>query len=214
MKKQINSELKSFIEKFIFPEYSKNEKAHGIDHINYVIDRCFDLIDQNNLEVDNSIIYTVAAYHDLGHHIDPKKHEQISADIMWNDKRLKQFFSEEQLIVIKEAIEDHRASSNHEPRSVYGKIVSSADRNNTVNQCLERSYYYAKKLDPNATDNELYERSYYHLNDKFGYSGYAKFYLKDKTYEKFLKDIREVLKDKNEFCKIQEKYIKYIENNK
>ena len=36
------------------------------------------------------------------------------------------------LKIIKEAIEDHRASAKNEPRSIYGKIVSTADRNNTV----------------------------------------------------------------------------------
>lgn len=217
MSNQINLvdyKLKEFVEESIFPEYSKNEKAHGIDHINYVIRRCFELIEQNNLEVDSNVLYVVAAYHDIGHHIDPKKHELVSAEIMSKDENLKQFFSEDELVVIKEAIEDHRASSDHEPRSIYGKIISSADRNNTVEQCLERSYYYGKKLNPDATDRELYERAFEHLNLKFGYNGYAKFYLKDKEYEKFLEDIRKVLKEKEEFCKMQEEYIKKLESEK
>ena len=29
---------------------------------------------------------------------------------------------------MKEAVEDHRASASHEPRSIYGKIVAEADR--------------------------------------------------------------------------------------
>ena len=208
----INNKLKKYIEEFIFPEYNKNEKGHGIEHINNVIIRSFELIEQNKLKVNNDIVYVVAAYHDIGHHINRKKHEIISADIMWQDERLKQFFSEEELLIIKDAIEDHRASSDHEPRNIYGKIVSSADRNNTVEQCLERSYYYGKKLSPESTDRELYERSFEHLNLKFGINGYAKFYLKDKEYEKFLKDIRKILEDKEEFCKIQENYIKTLEN--
>lgn len=204
----IDCNLKKYIEEVVMPEYNKNEEAHDIEHINYVIKRSFELIAQNNLNVDDNIVYTVAAYHDIGHHIDPKNHEQISADIMWRDNNLKQFFSEDDLIIIKEAIEDHRASSKHEPRSIYGKIVSSADRNNTVEQCLERSYYYGKRLSPEATDRELYERAFEHLKLKFGYNGYAKFFLKDKEYEKFLENIREILEDKEQFCKIQEEYIK------
>jgi len=209
----IDSKLKDYIEETLFPQYNKNERAHGIEHINYVIRRTFELIEQNNLEVDNNIAYTVAAYHDIGHHINPKKHELISAEIMSKDENLKQFFSNEELIIIKEAIEDHRASSDHEPRSIYGKIVSSADRNNTVEQCLERSYYYGKKLTPNATDRELYERAFEHQRLKFGENGYAKFYLKDKEYEKFLEDIRKILADKETFCKLQEEYIKKLEAN-
>lgn len=210
----VKKELKTFIEEIVFPEYNKNEKAHAIEHINYVIRRSFELIEQNELEVDNNIVYVVAAYHDIGHHIDPKKHEIISAEIMSQDEGLKNFFSEEDLQIIKEAIEDHGASADHEPRSIYGKIVSSADRNNTVEQCLERSYYYGKRLDPNATDRELYERAFKHLNLKFGVNGYAKFFLKDAEYEKFLEDIREALKDKETFCKMQEEHIKRLEQKK
>lgn len=209
---QINEELKKYIEQNVLLEYNKNEKAHGIEHINYVIRRSFELIKQNNLEVDHNKVYVIAAYHDIGHYIDPKKHEIISAKIMSEDNNLKQYFSNEDLIIIKEAIEDHRASADHEPRSIYGKIVSSADRNNTIEQCLERSYYYGKRLNPEFTDRELYERAFKHLNLKFGVDGYAKFFLKDKEYEKFLKDIREVLKDKESFCKLQEEHIKQLES--
>ena len=211
---QINKELQNYVKSNIIPQYKKNEKAHREEHINYVIRRSFELIKQNKLEVNNDIVYVVAAYHDIGHYINPKIHEQISADIMYKDEKLKQFFSSQELLIIKEAIEDHRASSNHEPRSIYGKIVSSADRNNTVEQCLERSYYYGKRLNPEYTDKELFERAYEHLNKKFGYNGYAKFYLKDAEYEKFLKNIREVLKNKEDFYKIQENHIRKIENRK
>ena len=175
----IDNNLKKHIENNILPEYNKNEKAHGIEHINYVIRRSFELIEQNKLNVNNNIVYVVAVYHDIGHHIDRKKHEIVSAEIMSKDEELKQFFTQEELLLIKEAIEDHRASAEHEPRSIYGKIVSSADRNNTVEQCLERSYYYGKKISPECTDRELYERAFVHLNLKFGYNGYAKFYLKN-----------------------------------
>ena len=207
----INVSLKKYIEENLLPQYSKNEKAHNIEHIQYVIRRSFELVKQNDLDVDNDIVYTVAAYHDIGHFLDPKKHEIVSAEIMMKDEKLKEFFSEEELVVIKEAIEDHRASSNHEPRSIYGKIVSSADRNNTVEQCLERSYYYGKRLKPESTDRQLFERAFEHLNLKFGINGYAKFFLKDAEYEKFLDNIRNVLKDKEEFCKLQEEHIKKLE---
>ena len=207
---EIDSNLKDYIEKNIFPEYSKNEPAHNIEHIKYVINRSFKFA-KTVENINYNMVYTIAAYHDIGHHIDSKRHEIISGEIMSKDEKLKKFFTEEELKIIKEAIEDHRASAESEPRSIYGKIVSTADRNNTVEACLERSYYYGKRLDPNATDRQLYERAFYHLNLKFGVNGYAKFFLKDAEYEKFLEDIREVLKDKEKFCKMQETYIKKIE---
>lgn len=210
--KNVNLKLKKYVEEKIFPVYNKNEKAHDINHINYVIRRSFELIKQNNLNVNTDIVFAIAAYHDIGHYIDSKKHELVSADMMYKDENLKKYFSNEERIIIKEAIEDHRASSDHEPRSIYGKLVSSADRNNTVEQCLERSYYYGKKLDPSATELELHKRAFKHLNLKFGQNGYAKFFLNDSEYESFLTNIRKILKDEKEFCKIQANYIKKIEN--
>ena len=210
MVKNINKQLQEYIEKNVFPEYNKNEKAHGIEHIKYVIRRSFELIEQNELDVDNNMVYVAAAYHDIGHHIDTKTHEKISAEIMAQDEGLKNFFTEEELLIIKQAIEDHRASTDHEPRSIYGKSVSSADRSNTIEECLKRTYYYGKKVMPQATERQLYERAFGHLNEKFGINGYAKFFLKDAEYEKFLEELREMLKDKEKFCKIQEEYIKNL----
>ena len=137
--------LKKYIEETIFPEYQKNEKAHGIEHIQYVIARSFEIVEENALDVNSNMVYTIAAYHDIGHHINDEKHEEISAKMMYKDKKLSSFFSEEERKIMKEAIEDHRASAKKEPRNIYGKIVSSADRNTTVEQCLERSYVYGKK---------------------------------------------------------------------
>ena len=206
---EINNELKKYIEENIFPEYQKNEKAHNIEHIKYVIDRSFKFAETvDNINYD--IVYTVAAFHDIGHHIDPKKHEIISAEIMMKDENLKRFFSEGERNIIKEAIEDHRASSNHEPRSIYGKIVSTADRNNTVEACLMRSYTYGKTLEPDYSDEQLFERAYEHLKLKFGENGYAKFFFKDEEYEKFLSDIRSLLSDKNKFIDTQKAYIKLL----
>lgn len=206
----INKELKEYIENSIFPIYEKNEKGHGIEHIKYVIKRSFELVKENNLDVNYDMVYAIASYHDIGHHIDSKKHEIISAEIMSKDKNLEKFFSNQELVTIKEAIEDHRASAKDDPRSIYGKIVSSADRNNTIEDCLTRTYTYGKKLNPNATDNELYERAYDVLVNKFGEDGYAKFYFKDKQYEDFLKDIRELLKDKEKYIEVQRNYIEKI----
>lgn len=207
---KINEELKKYIEEYIFPEYAKNEPAHSISHIKYVIDRSFELVKENGLDVNLDMVYTIAAYHDIGHHIDSKTHEIVSADIMSKDEKLRNFFSNEEIQIIKYAIEDHRASAKEEPRSIYGRIVSSADRNNTVEACLRRTYTYGKKLDPNATDEELFLRAYDVLSKKFGEDGYAKFYFKDRIYEEFLKELRELLKNKENYIETQRQYIKKL----
>ena len=201
----INSELKSYIENSIFPEYSKNEEGHGIKHINTVIERSFKLAKDYDVNLD--MVYTIASYHDIGHHINKDKHEEISAEIMLLDNNLSRWFNDEERIIIKEAIEDHRASLNREPRSIYGKIVSTADRNNTIEQCFFRSYSFSKKANPNLTENEIFEEAYKHLNNKFGVNGYAKVYLKDEEYDNFLIEIQKLLSDKQTFIKEHKKYI-------
>lgn len=208
----VNENLKKYVENEILPEYQKNEEAHGRSHIEYVIKRSFELVKENQLSVDENMVYLIAAYHDIGHHIDRENHEKVSAEIMEKDQNLIQFFHPEQLQIIKEAIEDHRASAEEEPRSIYGKIVSSADRNSSIEQCFERTYSYGKKHTPEASDQELYERAYEVLKKKFGKDGYAKFFFKDETYEKFLKDIRELLEDKEKFIACQKAYIESKRN--
>ena len=132
---------------------------------------------------------------------------------MSKDKNLTRFFNDDELVVIKEAIEDHRASAKDDPRSIYGRIVSSADRNNKVEDCLRRTYTYGKKLNPEATDEELFQRAYDVLVNKFGEDGYAKFYFKDAQYEDFLKKLRELLKDKEKFIDTQREYIKKLKQD-
>ena len=209
---KISNALEEYIQNNIFPIYNKNDQGHNLEHIKYVINRSIKFADTIP-DIDYNIVYTVAAYHDIGHHIDPKKHELISAEIMYANDKLKEFFNDEERIIIKEAIEDHRASSKHEPRSIYGKIVSTADRNNTVESCLRRSYSYNKKLHPEYNDEQIFEDCHYYLNDKFGENGYAKSYFKDEEYEKFLTDIRDILANKDRFIEIQRRYINELKNN-
>ena len=202
----INSKLKEYIENNIFSVYEKNDQGHNLEHINYVINRSIKFA--NTIpNINYNIVYTVAAYHDIGHHINPKTHELISAEMMYNDNNLKKFFTDEERKIAKEAIEEHRASSNHEPRSIYGKIISTADRNNTVESCLSRSYSYNRKLHPEYNEEQIFEECHFHLNDKFGENGYAKFFFKDEEYENFLNNIRKLLSDKNGFMEMHKKYI-------
>lgn len=203
---EVNEELKKYINKNIFPEYEKNESAHDINHIKYVIDRSMKFAEEvHGINID--MAYTIAAYHDIGHHIDAKNHEKVSAEILEHDKGLKKFFEDDQIKIMKEAVEDHRASSDHEPRTIYGKIVSSADRNTDIESSIKRTYSYTKKHNPNLTLDELIEKSRQHLIEKFGIGGYAtsKMYFKDEEYEKYLRDLTELTSNKGEFTKIYKK---------
>ena len=126
---------------------------------------------------------------------------------MYNNEFLKSFFTEEERLLIKQAVEDQRAKLENEPRNIYGKILSSASRNSSVEQCLERPYNYGKKKNPNATNEEIFEGAYNALLGKFGKDGKANFFFRDTTYEQFLHDIRELLSNKDKFIEKQRKYI-------
>ena len=205
----INSELKSYIENNIFPEYSKNEEGHGIKHINTVIERSMKL--SKGYDVDLNMVYVIAAYHDIGHHIDRKNHEKVSAEMMFEDKKLEKWFSDEERKTIKEAIEDHRASLDREPRSIYGKIISSADRTIIdIDNTIRRTYLYGKEHEKDYSHEQLVNRVYKHLTEKYGENGYAKCYIKDEEYENAINKLRESLKDKEKFLKRVEDVIREL----
>lgn len=114
---------------------------------------------------------------------------------------MKTFFTDNQRKVISEAIIDHRASLEYEPRSDYGKIVSSADRNIDTAILLKRLHAYTLKHFPNLNLEQMIDRAYDFTLKKFGTEGYAKSYCIDKSYENYKKKIVELLKNKNEFSK-------------
>ena len=209
---KVNKNLQKYIEENIIPLYKNNYLGDNADRINYVISRSKNIIEENDLEINYDILYTAICYHDIRKDNIEKNHELVSAKIMYEDKFLKKYFSNNERIIIKEAIEDQRSNLKREPRNIYGKILSSASRNSSIEQCLERSYNYGKKKNPNLSDEELFESSYSALLSKFGPEGYAKFYFNDKTYEKFLIDIRDLLSDKAKFIEAQKKYVSSIEN--
>lgn len=194
----MNNKLIDYIENNVFPEYLKNDSGHGIEHINYVIDRCIRFAEQfDNIDLD--MLYTMASFHDIAHHIDKKNHEILSAQIFYKNEKMKQFFSEEERIIIKEGIEDHRASSNATPRSDYGKIISSADRSTDVDEFLKRTHSYTLKHNPESTVEQILERAYNHTNDKYGDLGYAKHYVVDEEYNQFRNEISLLLDSRKEF---------------
>ena len=142
-------------------------------------------------DIDYQMVYVIASYHDIGHYIDAKNHEKVSSEILLQDQNLLKWFSFEEIQIMKDAVYDHRASLDKEPRNIYGKIVSSADRNTTIDLILKRAYEYRIKHNPNASLDEIVEESRLHLINKFGKEGYAKekMYFSDEEYDKFLGDM-------------------------
>lgn len=196
----INRDLIKYIEENIFPSYNKNDEGHNLEHIKYVIDRSIKFANFIS-KINYDMVYTIASYHDIGHYIDAKNHERISSEILLNDIKLRDYFDEEQIKIMGEAVYEHRASLDITPRSVYGKIVSSADRNTSIDSILKRSYEYTVKHNPNFSLEEIVNECREHVKNKFGNNGYAvyKIYFKDEAYEKFLIDAENLVNNDTKF---------------
>lgn len=202
----INKDLENYIKNEILPQYKKNDSGHSLEHIDYVLKRCFKFSEQFQ-NIDFNILYTIATFHDIAHHIDKANHEKLSAEVFYNDEKMKEYFKESERNLIKEAIEDHRASSDSSPRSDYGKIISSADRSTDIDDFLRRTHAYTLKHFPDCTKEEMLKRAYEHTEQKYGKSGYAKHYVKDEEYENFREEINLLLQDLENFK------IKYFKTN-
>ena len=199
-KYKIKPELIRYIEQIVNYHYNLNDKGHGVEHAKYVINRSFKFacqVESINLEM----VYVIAAYHDVAHHIDAKNHETISAKMLREDKNLKVFFTDEQIKIMSEAVEDHRSSMETEPRSIYGKIVSSADRNISVEVTLKRCYLYNRRHFPELKEEDVIEECRKFLLKKFGINGYArsKMFFEDNEYKKYLNDITDLASNSEKF---------------
>ena len=197
---KIKKELYSYINNNVLPLYSDDKSGHGTKHIEYVIRRCEELSHQIP-EVDINILYTAAAYHDIAHKIDKKNHEKLSAQMFLADEAIKTFFDNAEIKIIKEAIEDHRASADHSPRSIYGKILSSADRSTDVDEFLQRTHAYTLKHFPDSSEEDVLKRAITHTSEKYGEKGYAKHYLPDPEYDNFINEIQYLLSSESIFKK-------------
>lgn len=210
---KVDNSLKDYITDKIFPMYDLNDKGHNINHIEYVLKRAFEI--SVDYHINYNILYTSVCFHDIACNINREKHEILSAQIAYKDIFLNSFFNKDEMNIIKEAIEDHRASLENIPRNIYGKILSSADRKISIKDFFIASLFFKVK-DINSLDIELaIENSYNHAIDKFGKDGYAvnKFYVDDKKYQKFLKDLQYLIDNKDEFKKIA-KLVFYEVKNK
>lgn len=189
----MNENLKNYIEDNILPQYINYDKAHQRDHIETVIEESLNLAEHFGVDMD--MAYAIAAYHDLGIPEGRETHHITSAKRLLADKELTKWFSDEKLKVMAEAIEDHRASSKHEPRSIYGKIVAEADRNIDTEIVLRRIIQYGISHFPDLNKEEQYTRMLGHLYEKYAEGGYIKLWIPESRNAKKLAELRLIIKD-------------------
>ena len=183
-----------FVERQILPRYNAFGESHGLRHVTRVIKNSLRLADVTGADID--MVYVIAAYHDLGMEGPRAIHHLTSGKILMADARLKKWFNADQLKVMKEAVEDHRASSSRQPRSIYGKIVAEADRDIDVHEIFLRAIQYGKENGPDKTVEEHWERFAQHMDEKYSNNGYIKLWIPNSPNEKVLKELRNIIEDK------------------
>ena len=190
-KKNLTARLINFIEDEIMPRYEDFDKAHDRRHAFTVMSHSLQLT--KFYDVDIAMVYTIAAYHDLGLSEGRATHHTASARIVREDERLRQFFTQEQIDTIADAVEDHRASNTREPRTIYGKIIAEADRIIDADTIMTRTVQYGLSHYPTLTKEEHIERAVTHIHEKYGRGGYLKLWIPESPNAARLEEFRSMI---------------------
>lgn len=184
-------DLVEFVETQILPQYAQFDKGHNMEHATRVIRRSLDLARRIGADLD--MAYVVAAYHDLGLSGPRAIHHITSGKILMQDARLKRWFTPDQLKVMKEAVEDHRASASRAPRSIYGKIVAEADRDIEPETVIRRTIQFGLANYPQLDAEGHWRRFMQHMDEKYSVNGYIRLWIQGSENERKLNELRRLI---------------------
>lgn len=204
--KALSKDLQAYIEEAIIPRYDHFDKAHQRDHVEMVIRQSMEIAEHQ--DVDVNMVYAIAAYHDTGLCEGRERHHQVSAHIIQTDDQLKKWFTEAQIRTMADAAEDHRASAQHAPRSIYGRIVAEADRYIDPVTIVLRTIQYGVDHYPELSREQHYERMVSHLKEKYGRGGYLKLWFEDSPNASRLEQLREMIDDEPRLSQLFEDYFR------
>ena len=193
MHNAIDSDLVYYIEQDILPRYDHFDAAHQRNHAEEVIERSLALAE--HYDVDNDMVYAIAAYHDTGLCEGRDTHHLVSGRIIREDKRLREWFDENQIETMAQAAEDHRASSGHEPRTIYGKIVAEADRLISPEKVIRRTIQFGLDHSPELDKEGQYQRFKAHLLEKYSDTGYLRLWIPESDNAVRLEELRKIIRD-------------------
>ena len=191
----IKKEIQEYVERHIIPLYDHFDKAHQRDHVQMVISQSMALAAQ--MDVDAEMVYVIAAYHDIGLCEGRERHHIVSAQMLLADNELRKWFTESQLQTMAEAVEDHRASSDHAPRSLYGRIVAEADRFIDPDTVVRRTVQYGMEHYPELDKEGHFERMVQHLREKYGRGGYLHLWFDHSPNAERLEVLRRMIDDED-----------------
>ena len=184
-------DLMEFIETQILPKYNDFDRAHNLEHVTRVIRRSLELAIRTGADLD--MVYTIAAYHDVGMSGPRAVHHITGGKILSQDSRLKRWFTDDKIQIMKEAVEDHRASASRAPRSLYGKIVAEADRDIVPEQVFRRTVQYGLSNYPELDKEHHWLRFREHMDQKYSSHGYIRLWIPGSPNEEKLKQLRNII---------------------
>lgn len=167
--------LVAYVEAVILPQYDAFDAGHRRDHAQHVIESSLYLA--RAYDVDKDMVYAIAACHDLGLRYGREHHHTDSARLLLADERLPQWFTSRQLALMADAVEDHRASADRPPRTLYGCIVADADHDSDALTVVRRTVQYGLHHYPDLTADEHVARAVAHLDEKYAPDGYLHYWL-------------------------------------
>ena len=191
----IQPQLKTYIEQEILPRYDHFDAAHQRNHAEEVIERSMALA--QHYDVEENMVYAIAAYHDTGLCEGRDTHHLVSGRIIREDKKLRDWFDEAQIETMAQAAEDHRASSGHEPRSIYGKIVAEADRLISPEKVIRRTIQFGLDHYPELDKEGQYQRFKAHLLEKYSDTGYLRLWIPESDNATRLEELRKIIRDES-----------------
>ena len=205
-------DLVEFVETKILPQYAAFDAAHNMEHVTRVIRHSLELVRVTGADVN--MVYAIAAYHDLGMSGPRAVHHITGGKILAADARLKKWFSPEQLQVMREAVEDHRASASHSPRSIYGKIVAEADRDIETDIVIRRTIQYGLANYPELDHEGHWKRFKDHMDNKYSKDGYIRLWIPNSPNAKRLNDLRNLIAQPAELRKEFERIFLEVSSEK
>ena len=184
-------DLVEFVETNILPQYAQFDRAHNLEHVTRVIRNAMELVRTTGADIN--MVYVIAAYHDLGMSGPRAVHHLTGGKILAADARLKRWFSAEQIKIMKEAVEDHRASASHSPRSLYGKIIAEADRDIVPEVVFQRAIEFGLANYPELDDEQQWQRFAKHMDEKYSINGYIHLWIPGSPNERRLNELRNII---------------------
>lgn len=190
---QPSEELRAYIEAQVIPRYEAFDAAHSTEHVRTVIGQSLALARHYDVEID--MVYAIAAFHDTGLAHGRELHHIHSGEILLEDAFMQAHFSSRQLAVMRDAIEDHRASSDHAPRTVYGRIVAEADRCIDPETVIRRTIQYGLAHYPALDREGQFGRCVEHLRKKYAEGGYLRLWIPESDNARKQEELRVLIRN-------------------